>query len=70
MNRNLSSAPVQRRYVSIADAAKYAAVSDRTLRRYIAQGRLTGYRVGPRQIRVNLNDLDALFSAIPAGVGQ
>ena len=36
-----------RRLVSLAAAAAYADVSTRTLRRYISQGRLTGYRVAP-----------------------
>ncbi|WP_026533912.1 helix-turn-helix domain-containing protein [Arthrobacter sp. H14] len=54
------------RYASLTEAADYAHISTRTLRRYITDGRLTGYRVGPRIIRVNLDELDNLFSAIPA----
>lgn len=52
------------RYVPLGEAATYAGFSIRTLRRYIAQGRLTGYRVGPKHIRVDLNDVDGMFSAI------
>jgi hypothetical protein len=40
-----------RQLVGLSAAAAYADVSTRTLRRYIAQGRLTGYRVGPRLVR-------------------
>jgi excisionase family DNA binding protein len=40
-------------------------VSERTLRRYIAQGKLTGYRFGPRIIRVDLDEVDALLTPIP-----
>lgn len=53
------------RYVPLADAAEYAGFSTRTLRRYIAQGLLKGYRVGPRHIRIDLNEVDGMFSAIP-----
>jgi excisionase family DNA binding protein len=55
-----------RRLVSLATAAAYADVSTRTLRRYIAQGRLTGYRVGPRLVKVDLNELQNLASPIPS----
>lgn len=54
------------RYASLGDAAVYAGFSIRTLRRYISQGRLTGYRVGEQAIRVKLDDIDALFIAVPA----
>jgi excisionase family DNA binding protein len=47
-----------RRYASLADAAKYAACNERTLRRHIADGKLTGYRLG-RVYRIDLNELDA-----------
>jgi excisionase family DNA binding protein len=57
-----------RRLVSLATAAAYADVSTRTLRRYIAQGRLTGYRVGPRLVKVDLNELQNLASPIPSAV--
>lgn len=58
-----------RRLVSLAEAADYAGVAPRTIRRYIAAGRVTGHRLGPRLIRVDLNELDALLRPIPtAGV--
>jgi excisionase family DNA binding protein len=50
-------------------AAAYADVSTRTLRRYIAQGRLTGYRVGPRLVKVDLSELDQLARPIPTARG-
>lgn len=58
-----------RRYDSIDRAAEYAGVSTKTIRRYIASGRLTGYRIGPRLIRVDLAELDAMFRKIGGGVG-
>jgi hypothetical protein len=58
-----------RRLVGLAAAADYADVSTRTLRRYIALGRLIGYRVGPRLIKVDLNELDAIARPIPTALG-
>lgn len=46
-------------YVKIAEAAEYLQVTDRTIRQMIADGRLTGYRIGARLVRVDLNQLDA-----------
>lgn len=51
--------------MSLAVAAAYADISTRTLRRYISHGRLTGYRVGPRLVKVDLNELDVMIRPIP-----
>jgi len=50
---------------SIAAVAIILGCSTRTVRRYIADGRLTGYRMGPRLIRVDMAEVDALLSPIP-----
>lgn len=60
----------QRRIASIAAAAEYAGVSTKTIRRYITAGRLAGYRVGPRLVRVNLAEVDALLRRIPTASGD
>jgi len=52
----------RRRYVKLAEAAKYLGVTDRTIRQMIADGRLTGYRNGARLVRVDLNELDAAMT--------
>jgi excisionase family DNA binding protein len=46
-----------RQSITIAEAADYLQISDRTVRRLIADGELTGYRMGRsrRVIRVDLN---------------
>jgi excisionase family DNA binding protein len=54
----------RRRYASLADAAAYVDCNERTLRRHIAAGELTGYRLG-RVIRIDLNELDAWLTPIP-----
>lgn len=59
-----------RRLASIDDAAEYAGVCSRTIHRRIAEGDLTGYRMGPRLIRVDLNELDAALRPIPTGGGD
>lgn len=55
-----------RRLESVESAAEYVDVSTKTIRRWIAAGRVTGYRAGPRLIRVDLNELDAMLRPIPA----
>jgi excisionase family DNA binding protein len=52
-------------YMSLKDAATRYGVSERTIRRRIAEGKLPAYRVGPRSIRVAAADLDALATPIP-----
>ncbi|KXF88353.1 excisionase [Rhodococcus ruber Chol-4] len=54
MPRNKS----QRRLVSIPAAADEYGVCTKTLRRWIAAGRITGYRFGPRMIRVDLDEIE------------
>ena len=64
--QSTSKTPVARRRLgSIADAAEFAGVNPKTIRRRIADGTLNGYRMGPRLIRVDLNELDALLRPIP-----
>lgn len=53
------------RYVSLQDAAAHIAVSPRTIRRMIAEGRLTGYKAGNRLVRVDINELDQALRPIP-----
>ena len=55
----------KRTLVSLADAAEYAGVCSKTIRRYIADGKLSAYRMGPRLIRVDVAEVDALLSPIP-----
>lgn len=60
-----------RRWLSQAEAADYLGITDRTLRRMIAAGKLRAYRLGPRLLRIDLDDLDALLRPIPtAGGGE
>jgi excisionase family DNA binding protein len=62
-----SHTPPRRVRVSIAAAAEHLAVSERTIRRYIAEGILPAYRIGRHLIRVDLEDVDKLARRIPSG---
>jgi excisionase family DNA binding protein len=59
----------RRRLQSITSAADYLNVSTRTVRRLISSGRLTGYRVGNRIIRIDPAELDAMLREIPTAGG-
>ena len=61
--------PPHRRWVSPSAAAEHLGVTDRTIRNYVAAGRLTGYRLGKRAVRLDLDEVDALLRPIPAAGG-
>lgn len=51
----------------IDDAARMYGVGVRTIRRWISDGRLRGYRFGGKSIRVSIEDLEALYEPIGPG---
>jgi excisionase family DNA binding protein len=53
-------AVLTRRYITVAEVAEYLQISDRTVRRLLSDGELTGYRMGRsrRTIRVDLSEID------------
>ena len=55
----------RRQYESIVDAAARIGVSTKTVRRWIASGHLAGYRIGPRLLRVDPDELDKMLTLIP-----
>lgn len=50
-------------YVSLSVAAEYFAVSEKTLRRWIAERKIPARRIG-RQIRVKISELEASMDAL------
>ncbi len=64
------SQPAHRRYESIPQAAERAGVTTRTIRRWIAQGELNGYRMGKRMIRLDADELDNRLTPIPTARGS
>jgi len=57
----------QRRLSALPAAAEACDVSTRTIRRWISAGRLTGYRVGPRLIKVDLDELEKVIQPVGGG---
>jgi excisionase family DNA binding protein len=57
----------RRRLVNLDAAADVYSLHPRTIRRMISRGQITGYRVGPRVVRVDLDEIDAAITTIPAG---
>lgn len=45
--------------VSIDEAARFLSCNPRTVRRMIARGEITGYRVSTRLLRVDLAEIEA-----------
>lgn len=70
MGLSTASRPKKRRWLSQAEAAEYLGITDRTLRRMIAAGELPAYRLGPRLLRIDAGDLDALLTPVPAASGE
>ena len=68
MNTKLTTSDQTPRWVPLSVAAEYIHGSTKTLRRMLASGEITGYKFGDRFIRVDLNELDAKFKAIPNAV--
>jgi excisionase family DNA binding protein len=59
--RHPDTQPAVPRWATIHKAAEYLLVNERTIRDMVKSGRLTGYRNGPRIIRVDLNEIDAVM---------
>lgn len=60
---------VESRYVPLKEGADYLSITEQSLRRFIAEGRIPGYRLGKRALRVDRHDLDALLAPIPNASG-
>lgn len=50
------------RWATIQQAAEYLQVNPRTVRDMVTTGRLTGFRNGPRIVRVDLNEIDSVMT--------
>ncbi len=49
--------------VPLSEIAAEVGVCPRTIRRYIAAGRITAYRVGPKMLRVDIDEARAALLA-------
>jgi hypothetical protein len=54
------------RRVPLAEGSAYSHLSVKTLRRYGAAGRITLYRIGPKLLQVDLDELDRIIRPVPA----
>jgi excisionase family DNA binding protein len=54
-----------RRPVTVQAAATFLKVSPRTVERYIATGKLHAWKLGDRLVRLDQDEVDALFRPIP-----
>lgn len=48
-------------YLTVDEAAEFAGVSTRTIRRWISAGVLPAKRMGPHFVRIGINDLRSVF---------
>ena len=53
--------------IGLQEAADRCDVSYRTIRRYIASGRLKAVRVGPRVLKVDIADVENLLHPVGGG---
>ena len=60
-----SNLPDRAQYETIMDAARRLGVNPRTIRRRVAEGKLTAFRLGPRLIRLDPCEVDNLLQPIP-----
>ncbi len=66
MPRLVEKPPTPPQWLSSQDAAGRYGVAVQTLRRAISRRELKAARLGPRIIRVRVDDLDATFRPIPS----
>jgi excisionase family DNA binding protein len=64
-NRRQDATLTARKTLTVQEAAQVYGCSVRTIRARIADGSLPAYRLGPRAIRIRVEDLDALMRRIP-----
>lgn len=62
MTDAVTSQPVETDLLTIPEAAEVLKVSAVTVSRYLKQGRLPAFRVGPRAVRIRRGDLDRLLT--------
>jgi len=63
--RTSPAAPAARQLVSVAQAAEHFGCSTKTLRRRISDGTLAAYRFGPKMLRLDMTEVDAVLRPIP-----
>ncbi len=57
-------------YLTVAEAATLLRVAQSTIRRWIRQGDVPAYRIGPRRVALKRTDLDALITSVQLGAAR
>ena len=70
VRKSLPERPPHAELVSIRDAGARYHLHPDTIRRRIREGKLTGYKMGQRVLRVDLAELEALFQPISTTKGR
>jgi excisionase family DNA binding protein len=58
------------RYTSQTQAAKHFQTTDRTIRNWIGKGYIKGYRIGPRSVVVDLDEIERFLATVPPTVAR
>lgn len=56
--------------LTVDEAAAFLGVHPMSVRRYMDQGRLRYYRLGPRMYRLDMNDVRDLLKEVPAATPE
>jgi excisionase family DNA binding protein len=56
------------RFISVQEAADYLNANTRTIRVALTDGRLRGYNLGPRVLRIKLSELEAALTPYGGGL--
>ena len=56
------------RKIPVIDGAYRIGISDKTLRQWIREGKITGYRVGDKLLMVDVDEVEALARPIPVKI--
>ena len=52
-------------WITITQASRRLGICEKTCRRWIADGTLVGFRIGPRMIRLRADQVDAIARPVP-----
>ena len=59
---------VEQAFIGLPEAAIYLGVTEKTIRRRIADGTLPAYRFGNRVIKIRIEDIDSMLTPLGGAV--
>ena len=63
--RAKATEPAAPSWMTVPQVAADLQVGERTVRRYVSEGKLPAYRVGPRHLRIRRADVENLVTVVP-----